>query len=368
MGFVIRSTSDRGTGPVRLLALALASAMFLVAMPASSQESDLKPLLDRLQRLERDIQTMNVQLSRGGMAPPPLTEGLPEPSPDMTLGGGGDAAAIARLELRLTALENEVRAATGRAEETSHQIDQINQRLDKLVSDMDYRLTQIERGGADIRGQAPGGKPPQTTEGGRPAASGTASPPSGQMARSDSSAPGLAPPPGVLGTLPSQEAERAGQAAGATSTSRGTSAPPPEPSAAVKPGALPAGSPKDQYEHAFGLLRQARYDEAEAALRAFLDAHPKDQLAGNANYWLGESYYVRADYVRAAEVFLEGYQREPKGSKAADSLLKLGMSLSNLDKKREACAAFDKLTKEFPDAPSTIHQVVSRERQKNSCR
>jgi tol-pal system protein YbgF len=341
----------------------LASALFLAALPAFSQEADIKPLLDRLQRLERDIQTMNIQLSRGGMAPPPLTSGPSTSVSDL----GGSAGTVARLEVRLTAMESEVRAATGRAEETSHQIDQINQRLDKLISDMDYRLSQLEKGGTELRGAGQGAPLRPTMPGGQPATSGAAESTSGPMARSDSSGPGIAPPPGVLGTLPRQDAERAGQATSTPPAGGGVSQPAAK-SAAVKPGGLPAGSSKDQYNHAFGLLRQARYDEAEAAFRAFLDAHPKDPLAGNANYWLGESYYVRADYVRAAEVFLEGYQREPKGSKAADTLLKLGMSLSNLDKKREACAAFDKLTREFPDAPGTIQQVVSRERQKNACK
>ena len=59
------------------------------------------------------------------------------------------------------------------------------------------------------------------------------------------------------------------------------------------------------------------------------------------------TYYVRAAYVQAAEVFLEGYRSDPKGTKAPDSLLKLGMSLSGLDKKREACAAFNKLIKDY---------------------
>ncbi len=365
MSVVIRSASNRGIRAARLLGLALASAVFLAALPASSQEADLKPLMDRLQRLERDIQTMNIQMSRGGMAPPPLSGSSSAPSSDMSL--GGDQPGNARLEVRLTALENEVRAVTGRVEEAGHQIDQVNQRLEKLIGDMDFRLSQLERGGAEVRGQAPGTPPRQTAEGSQAGTSAMTAPSSGQMARPNSSAPGLAPPPGVLGTLPRQDAERAGQGTVAPSTGGGAQQAQAQ-SATVKPGALPAGSPKEQYDHAFGLLRQARYDEAEAALRAFLDSHPKDPLAGNANYWLGESFYVRADYVRAAEVFLEGYQREPKGSKAADTLLKLGMSLSNLDKKREACAAFDKLTKEFPGAPGTIQQVVTRERQKNACK
>jgi TolA-binding protein len=76
---------------------------------------------------------------------------------------------------------------------------------------------------------------------------------------------------------------------------------------------------------------------------------------------------VRAAYVQAAEVFLEGYQADPKGSKAPDSLLKLGMSLSGLDKKREACAAFDKVAKDFPGASAGIRNTIAREKQKNSC-
>ena len=124
---------------------------------------------------------------------------------------------------------------------------------------------------------------------------------------------------------------------------------------------------KEQYAYAFGLLRQANYDRAELALQEFVRLHPKESLASNARYWLGETYYVRAAYVQAAEIFLEGYQADPKGPKAPDSLLKPGMSLAGLDKKREACAAFEKLTKDFPDAAAGVKNTVNREKQKNGC-
>ena len=124
---------------------------------------------------------------------------------------------------------------------------------------------------------------------------------------------------------------------------------------------------KDQLPEIAGLLRQANYDKAELALQEFVKLHPKEALASNARYWLGETFYVRAAYVQAAEVFLEGFQADPKGPKAPDSLLKLGMSLGGLDKKREACAAFDKLLKDFPDAPAGVKNTVTREKQKNGC-
>lgn len=361
MSSVVRPSSNRGVGLARLLGIAVATTLVLAATPALSQETDLKPLLDRLQRLERDIQTMNVQLSRGGTAP------SAGGAPASAAAGGQDVSAIARLEVRMAALESEARAATGRAEEVSHQIEQINRRLDKLIGDVDFRLSQLEKGLAEVRGKAPGTVRRPATEGGEAAASDAPARPSTPMMRPDVPGPAFATPPGVLGTLPREDAERIDREAGDASPGIGEAPRSPAQSAAAAPGVLPDGSPRDQYDHAFGLLRQTRYDEAEAALRAFLEAHPDHALAGNAHYWLGETFYVRADYVKAAEVFLDGYQRDPKGSKAADVLLKLGMSLSNLDKKREACAAFDKLTKEFPDAPANIRQVVSRERRKNDC-
>ena len=136
---------------------------------------------------------------------------------------------------------------------------------------------------------------------------------------------------------------------------------------ALEPDVLPEGTIEDQYRFAFLLLRDARYDDAEVALRAFLEAHGSDALAGNARYWLGETYYVRGYYQQAAVVFYEGYNGTPKGPTAADNLLKLGMSLARSDKKKEACATFGKLTKEFPDVHADIAKLVTRERQRTGC-
>ena len=63
-------------------------------------------------------------------------------------------------------------------------------------------------------------------------------------------------------------------------------------------------------------------------MRSFVERYPKDPLAGNAQYWLGETFYVRKDYSNAATAFAQGYEKYPKGAKASDDLLKLGMSLT----------------------------------------
>ena len=133
------------------------------------------------------------------------------------------------------------------------------------------------------------------------------------------------------------------------------------------PSILPRGTPREKYIFALGFFRKEQYEDAEVALSAFLKAHGDHALASNARFWLGETFYVRDDYIRAAENFLEGFQSNPKGQKAPDILLKLGMSMANLDKRREACAAFRKLAIEYTDAPANIKRLVARERSRNAC-
>ena len=102
-------------------------------------------------------------------------------------------------------------------------------------------------------------------------------------------------------------------------------------------------------------------------MRAFLDKHPRHRLASNAYYWLGETYYVRRNFQKAVHIFAEGYQKLPKGGKSADNLLKLGMSLDKLNKKKEACTTFAKLTKEFPNADKDIKDKITSEQKRLEC-
>jgi len=328
-------------------AVAVAVVTGAAASTALAQSGDLAPLLDRMERLERDIRTLNLQISRGGSAP--TSSGAPAPLVSGDTGAAGTAG-IARLDARISALESNLRSMTGQMEEIAHQVRQANSRLDKLVSDVDFRLHQVEQ-----RGAAAG-----TPTSAPPAIAAAPSPPAVQSAR-----PGEAPPPaqpGTLGTMTKTELQSYVARPPAETS-------PPQPVETPKPetGPLPPGTPREQYTFAFDLLRKAKYGEAETALQAFVEQHPDEPLAANARYWLGETFYVRGDYARAAEVFLDGYQKRRNGSKAPDSLLKLGMSLANLDKKQEACATFDEIAKAFPELSSRVRDRVARERQRTDC-
>jgi tol-pal system protein YbgF len=149
-------------------------------------------------------------------------------------------------------------------------------------------------------------------------------------------------------------------------------APPPVPRVASSPP--PGGyaeeqevAPKQLYETAYGYLLQRDYGAAEAAFDDFLRRHPSDPLAGNAQYWLGESLYVRGQYRAAAGAFLKGYQNYAKSAKAPESLLKLAMSLQRLGQKDAACSSYNELTTKFPNAPGHVKTTAQAERQRAGC-
>jgi tol-pal system protein YbgF len=126
-------------------------------------------------------------------------------------------------------------------------------------------------------------------------------------------------------------------------------------------------SPEDAYQKARGYLTQANYPYAEATFKKFVERFPTHTLTTSALYWLGETYFVQKNYAESAKKFAEGYQKDPKGAKGPDHLLKLGMSLKQLNKPKEACTTFKKLKAEFPKASPTILNLVSKEQTLLKC-
>ena len=356
-----------------VLAVPFLAAVLLLTIGSSdalAQSNELQNLIQRVDRLQREISTLQRQVYAGGE--------IPQPAPGAPVAAGEDVqpAVAARLHTRLSDLENQLRNLTGQIEQANFEVSQVMVRLDKLVGDVDFRLRELEarmgggfpadgvqgggvQGGA-VLGAAPGSQP------GNQAAVDPATPqvlgevPRAQVEalrarQGQSASQGLAASPGQLASQgqPTSLAPQTSQVAAAAPAASG--------------GGLPGGSVKADYDYAFGLLRQANYVEAESALKDFLEQHADDPLAGNAKYWLGETYYVRGDFRQAAVTFAEGFKRYPESTKAADNLLKLGMSLAQLDKKDDSCGAFSELLKRYPDASGSVLQRASLERERLSC-
>ena len=106
-------------------------------------------------------------------------------------------------------------------------------------------------------------------------------------------------------------------------------------------------SPEDQFQAAFDLIRDKKYEDAKLALSNFIINNSENQLSGSAHYWLGELFVLEKNYREAALIFAEGYQKYSKSIKAPEMLYKLSEALIKIEKKSEACNTLTKLTKDF---------------------
>ena len=289
-------------------------------------------LRQRVEQLEEQLVDMQVvigtleSLARGAAAPAAASGGRPMPGPAAAI-GAADAG-------RLDSIETQIRALAAQLEQVQEQVRALGVRNGALPPSS-AQAANDQIGPRPGRPQVEGAPPERAGFG-----SVTVSPdaPKDEIDR-------------ILNPAP----QRAG---------------PPGPQAAASPPASapePEANPKQLYETAYGYLLQRDYGAAEAAFDEFLRRHPNDPLAGNAQYWLGESLYVRGQYRAAAGAFLKGYQTYAKSAKAPESLLKLAMSLQRLGQKDAACSSFGELTTKFPSAPAHVKTTAQTERQRAGC-
>lgn len=174
-------------------------------------------------------------------------------------------------------------------------------------------------------------------------------------------APALArPTPGVrvLGPLP---------ASGAADLRAGQVLPPVEPISPEAPTTLDEGRPLEIYNTAYGFILRKDYASATRAFAVFLRDFPRHDLAGNAQYWLAESYFARGKKAQAAREFLKGFKSYPNSPKAPDALLKLAISLAALGETSQACAAFREYNSKFDLEARSQGDQLAREMRNAGC-
>jgi tol-pal system protein YbgF len=217
----------------------------------------------------------------------------------------------AYIDDRLNQLQQSITMLTGQLEQLQYSNQQLHQQMEKMQADYEYRLDSLEKG----KGGGGGPRPTPT--------------PVPQQR--------LAPPV-------------------------------PDTAAATPPAAAGNTAGADQvYNDAFKLLQDGDYAGAERGFKTFVQRYPQHVLAGNAQYWLGETYYARRDYQSAMTSFAEGYKVYKASPKGPDNLLKLGITLSAMGRKPDACAIFARFGQDYPKATDLQKRRVDQERQRNGC-
>ena len=123
---------------------------------------------------------------------------------------------------------------------------------------------------------------------------------------------------------------------------------PAQPAASAPPPAA-VSTERTEFDAALGELREGRYPEAVAAWRRFLNAHPNSGLAGDAQYWLGEAYYLSRDYNAAKEAFIALGLNHPQSARLPDALLKLGYIYGEQGDAARARDVLQKLVQVYPN-------------------
>ncbi len=204
------------------------------------------------------------------------------------------AAKITELTLQLDEMRRENRALRGQVENLGYEIEQLKRKQRDIYLDIDQRLSGMQ---------------------------------------------GAAPPPAPAATVPPPAQDPVEPAIVSTAPS----------SVTVDRSQIQA-----EYQAAYDLLspRQKRYGEAAEAFATFVQKYPDDDLAPNAQYWLGEAYYVSQKNQSALQAFEKVISAHPDSAKAPGALFKIGRLKEVTGEAAAARTAYQRVLKDYPNAPA----------------
>ncbi len=220
---------------------------------------------------------------------------------------------------RVELLQREVQELRGEIEQKAYTLDQLKQRQRELYLDVDRRLRRVETGDVGIA-PSPAGLLPEQPVSVQPATPVTP--------------PREGPPAIAPATMPATPAA--------------------EPELAVDPAKEQAA-----YQEAFNLLKEGRYNRAVNVFQKFLAAYPEGRYGDNAQYWLGEAYYVTRQFAPALEAFTKLIEKYPTSPKRTHALLKMGYIHHELGETDKAKMALEDLMSRHP---KTTAARLARER------
>ena len=287
-------------------------------------EEESQSLLQEVELLKKDIKTLEKAVYSKDSTSNSIS----------TISNGDDV--LTKHLLKLSELEEQFKNLTNSFEEVNFKLDKLSNRITKIQTDNQMRFQDLESNSQETssvskkKKKLPGSDQP--TELGSISDSDVASIEEVQKTQSVES----------VGTVVTETAARTEKI-------------------------LPDKNPEEQYEFATSFLKVGDYETAEYALREFIDLNPKHALAGNAQYWYGETFRVRQLYQDAASAYLDGYQKYPKSSKAPVNLLKLGVMLVQIGEKEQGCSMIIGVKDQYPKANQSVIQKAEYEKKKFNC-
>ncbi|TAE32419.1 MAG: tol-pal system protein YbgF [Alphaproteobacteria bacterium] len=295
---------------------ALSVFTLIIASPAHAQRIPIN-LDGRLSALERRLDSVQ---SQGGAS-------------------GTASTSLSSMQVELATIREELRVLRGEIEENKFGIEQIQRQVKSMNEDVEYRLQELE----------------------------SANMGSSQPANAAASEPSSAPEVPAAETTTLEDQKKTSVPSQELNATDPANAPSPTVADTPNNSSDAAQSPEEEYGAAITLIKDQRYKQAQASLNKFITDHASHHLSSNAYYWLGETYYVHSDFLKAADTFRRGFEHQPNGTKAADNLYKLSKSLIHMNKKREACVVLKQLRTRYKDRNPEIVGLAYETEKTNAC-
>ena len=294
---------------------------------AEEEEILLQSINDQIQVITKDLKTLEKAVYKKSDVISAGNQTSLSPS------NGLNEDIMTKHLLKLNEIEDQFRELTNKFEEVNFKLDKLSSRVTKIQSDTQLRFSDLEN--QDLK-----------------------------ISKAKKNLPGTSKPndfganPGYsVSNLPEKQETSSIESAQTVITE----------SPEKKESLLPDKPPKEQYEFAVSFMKIGDYETAEFALKEFIQKNKDHDLAGNAQYWYGETFRIRQLYSDAATAYLDGYQNYPKSKKAPDNLLKLGITMVQLGEKDQGCKMIISLKKEYPKASKSVLQKAQYEQKKFKC-
>ena len=292
-----------------------------------AQQDKMNELLDRLEKIQKDIQTLEKAV---------YSKNAVLPSDNVVVN-----EALTRQLTKISELEKQIQQMTSKYEENNYKLQQLLDRLNKVSNDSQLRFQQLE---------------------------------SNKVISEKVSAPKeviLEKVPTVkkneTNILNSEEVNKEEENLIQEQPVQSENIKLKEKVNKPKTKVLPKVSIAEQYKYATNIMKSGDFEKAEIAFKEFVDTHSKHELAGSAQFWYGETFYIRQLYEDAAAAFLDGYQKYPNSPKASENLLKLGVTLAELGEIEQGCKMIINLKKAYPKTDASILQKSSYEKKRFNC-
>ena len=313
---------------VKKFFLLITLTLFSYSVVAEDEEIYLQAISDQIQVITKDLKTLEKAVYQ-------KSDVVLSNASNQIKSDGLNEDVMTKHLLKLNEIEDQFRELTNKFEEVNFKLDKLSTRVSKIQSDTQLRFSDLENETTNSKSEKqvklPGSTKPQDF----------------------GASPGY-----QTSNLPKEQSINSVEAAKTVISEE------PE----KRESLLPEKPADEQYEFAVSFMKIGDYETAEFALKEFIDKNKDHDLAGNAQYWYGETFRIRQLYSDAATAYLDGYQNYPKSKKAPDNLLKLGITMVQLGEKDQGCKMISGLKKEYPKASKSVLQKAQYEQKKFNCK